>query len=108
MPPRTRLTPPAIQNGVDRPCLSIDHFDAVENAFERLPPSSRVEPPDPPASASRLQVLRVIERLVSNRRHLDREALGEILHLELAPLLAIGPWQIGERYVLADGRPVGD
>ena len=56
----------------------------------------------------RLQVLRVVERRVANACHLNRIALGEILHLQLAADLRILLRQIGKDDVLANRRAVGN
>jgi len=58
--------------------------------------------------APRLEVLRVVKRLVANCRNFNRIGLAEILDIELATYLAVLPGQIGERYVLADGWAKGD
>src|SRR5688572_25939191 len=59
-------------------------------------------------SRPRLQVLRIVERLVADCGHFDWVGLAEIFDDQLSAFLAIGPGQVGERDVLADGRAIGD
>src|SRR5690606_40129992 len=59
-------------------------------------------------STPRLEIFRIVQRLVADRCDLHRVGFAEILDQKLAALLAIGPGQVGERDVLADRRTVGD
>lgn len=64
-------------------------------------------PPESP-SAARLQVLRIVKRGIADPRDLGGIDLVEIGQVQLATHLAIVPWQIGQRDILADAGPVGD
>ena len=60
------------------------------------------------ASGAGFQILRIVERPVTDRGNLDGIGLAEILDNQLPALLAVGPGQICECNVPADRRPVSD